>query len=52
MFHVYFMNRVAYKVTLFIIKAILQEGSDNNIKRSDLINNDNGKETLLLLKMF
>jgi hypothetical protein len=40
MFHVYSVNRAAYKAILFAIKAILQEGSDNNIKRSDLVDNN------------
>jgi hypothetical protein len=52
MFRVYFINRAACKAILFAIKAILQKGSDNNVKRSDLVDNNSRKETLLLPEMF
>jgi hypothetical protein len=51
-FRVYSINRAACKAALSTIKAIPQEGSDNNVKRSDLVDDNSGKETLLLLEMF
>jgi hypothetical protein len=51
-FRVYSINRAAREAALFIIKAIPREGSDNNVKRSDLVDDNSGKETLLLLEMF
>jgi hypothetical protein len=51
-FRVCSMNRAAREAVLFIIKAILREGSDDDIERSDLIDDNNGKETLLLPEIF
>jgi len=52
MFRVYSVNRVAREAALSVIEAISREGSDDNIERSDLVDNNSGKETLLLLKIF
>jgi hypothetical protein len=46
------MNRTACKAALSAVEAIPQEGSDNNVKRSDLMDNNSRKETLLLLEIF
>jgi ParB-like chromosome segregation protein Spo0J len=51
MFRVCSVNRAAYEAALSTVEAILREGSDDNIERSDLVDNG-GKETLLLLEMF
>jgi hypothetical protein len=51
MFCVYFVNYAAYKAVLSTIEAILQEGS-NNDKRSNLVDNNSIKETLLVLGIF
>lgn len=46
------MNRAAYKAILSTIEAILRERSDDDTKRSDLVDNNSRKETLLLPEMF
>jgi hypothetical protein len=52
MFRICSVNRAARKAVLSAIEAIPREGSDDNIKRSNLVDNNSGKETLLLLEMF
>ena len=52
MFCVCSVNCAAGKAALSAVEAIPQEGSDNNVKRSDLVDNDSRKETLLLPEMF
>jgi hypothetical protein len=50
-FRVCSVNRAAREAVLSAVEAIPQEGSNDN-KRSDLVDNDGGKETLLLPDMF
>ncbi len=52
MFRVCSVNHAARKAALSAIKAILREGSNDNVERSNLVDNDGGKETLLLPEMF
>jgi hypothetical protein len=52
MFRVCSVNRAAREAALSATEAIPREGSDDNIKRSDLVDNDGGQETLLLPEMF
>jgi hypothetical protein len=52
MFRVYSVNYAAYKAVLSAVEAILREGSNNDVKRSNLVDNNSGKKTLLLPEMF
>ena len=52
MFRVCSVNRAAREAALSAVEAILREGSDDDIERSDLVDDDGGKETLLLPEMF
>jgi hypothetical protein len=52
MFRVCSVNRAARKAALSAVEAILREGSNDNVKRSDLVDDNSGKETLLLPEMF
>jgi hypothetical protein len=52
MFRVCSVNRAARKAVLSAIEAILRAGSNDDIKRSDLVDNNSGKKTLLLPEIF
>lgn len=51
MFRVCSVNRAAREAALSAVEAIPREGSDDD-ERSDLVDDDGGKETLLLPEMF
>jgi hypothetical protein len=51
MFRVCSVNRAAREAALSAVEAIPREGS-NDDERSDLVDDDSGKETLLLPEMF
>ena len=52
MFRVCSVNRAAREAALSALEAIPRERSDDDVERSDLVDDDGGKETLLLLEMF
>jgi hypothetical protein len=52
MFRVCSVNRAAREAALSAVEAIPREGSDDDVERSDLVDDDGGKETLLLPEMF
>lgn len=51
MFRVSSVNRAAREAALSTVEAIPREGSDDDVERSDLVNDNGGKKTLLLPEM-
>lgn len=52
MFRVCSVNRAARKATLSVAEAIPRERSDDDVETSDLVDDDGGRETLLLPEIF